>query len=84
MSRIFACNTSNGGEMCINLPGTFKCECNDNLGFVLIDGICQSKFKRSLYDIYDYMLLFTLPHHQCSSSSLYSVNDFLFYASSQR
>lgn len=43
MTEMFACNTSIGGEICINLPGTFKCECNVNLGFVLIDGICQSK-----------------------------------------
>ncbi|CAB4021536.1 mucin isoform X2, partial [Paramuricea clavata] len=41
MAEMLACNTSNGGEICVNLPGTFKCECNNNLGFVLIDGICQ-------------------------------------------
>lgn len=45
MAEMLACNTSNGGEICVNLPGTFKCECNNNLGFVLIDGICTGKFK---------------------------------------
>ncbi|XP_028400186.1 LOW QUALITY PROTEIN: mucin-like protein [Dendronephthya gigantea] len=35
------CNTSNGGEVCVNLIGTFRCECNRNLGFFLIDGVCR-------------------------------------------
>ena len=39
----FTCDTNTGGEKCVNLPGTFRCECNDNQGFVLVDGICQSK-----------------------------------------
>ena len=47
-SGMSTCDTSTGGEICINLPGTFKCECNNNLGFFRIDGKCQSKFKFSL------------------------------------
>lgn len=45
--NIVTCNTNTGGEICVNLPGTFKCECNANLGFLLIDGTCQSKYKRT-------------------------------------
>ena len=48
MTEMLSCNTSIGGEQCVNLPGTFRCDCNDNLGFVLIDGRCQSKQLRVL------------------------------------
>ena len=43
------CNANNG-QVCINLPGSFKCECNEQQGFVLINGVCQSKFTCSILE----------------------------------